>query len=502
MSVLIFWLMVQISVVLSFSPHTRRVFALTMSMQKRDLPSPIIIGGGPTGLSCAITLARRGYTDIKVFDRLEEPPAPESDIWASGDRSYNIGISGRGQKFLKHIEVMDRLNKYSCDVVGRLDWNPGTAVDDPREIIYTTKNYKTKCLQRDRLAGLLLQECREKYNSQITIYHDVECTDVSWTEEKKTELCHLSLHNMGNGNVEKISSSFVIGCDGATSALRTAMQQTSPKSKFDVKLYEDTNIRYYKTIPLHFPKDKASKKKWRTDLNYSARTASDINIDALPTKDGPYVGVVLYRPWDERVANIMTGTDAKNFFEDTLPMFAPMIRDEDYAHFAAKGDNKLPKFMFAGPYLHKGKSTVLLGDAIHTVKPYFGLGVNTAFEDVYALDESLDKYHDNVAKSIAHFSSKRGKEAKAMVQISRRLDGGFLTFVLPLIVDNILHKAAPHIFSPNTLTSLQNEKKTFTQVRVRKRIDRLLQSILTVSAISALYKLSRATFRVAKMLIH
>jgi hypothetical protein len=66
----------------------------------------------------------------------------------------------------------------------------------------------------------------------------------------------------------------------------------------------------YRTIPLHFPKgsnvDKLGK-KWRGDLNYSVRTKSDINIDALPTKEGPYYGVVLFRPWDERFSEMKTG---------------------------------------------------------------------------------------------------------------------------------------------------------------------------------------------------
>ena len=42
-------------------------------------------------------------------------------------------------------------------------------------------------------------------------------------------------------------------------------------------------------MPLHLPAD------WRGDLNYSARTASDINLDALPTKEGAMVAVVLFR---------------------------------------------------------------------------------------------------------------------------------------------------------------------------------------------------------------
>ena len=34
----------------------------------------------------------------------------------------------------------------------------------------------------------------------------------------------------------------------------------------------------------------------------------------------------------------------------------------------------------------------MLGDSIHTVKPYFGLGVNSALEDVCVLDACLDEY--------------------------------------------------------------------------------------------------------------
>ena len=61
------------------------------------------------------------------------------------------------------------------------------------------------------------------------------------------------------------------------------------------------------------------------------------------------------------------------------------------------------------------------------------------------------------------------------------MDGGFLTFVLPLIVDNLLHKKLPWLFSPNMLASLQNEKVTFTWVRWRKRLDRAMQLALGVT---------------------
>jgi hypothetical protein len=43
--------------------------------------------------------------------------------------------------------------------------------------------------------------------------------------------------------------------------------------------FEDTNARVYKIMPLQLPAS------WRKDLNYSARTQSGVNLDALPTKE-------------------------------------------------------------------------------------------------------------------------------------------------------------------------------------------------------------------------
>lgn len=128
----------------------------------------------------------------------------------------------------------------------------------------------------------------------------------------------------------------------------------------------------------------------------------------------------------------------------------------------------------------RGASACLLGDSIHTVKPYFGLGLNSALEDVVSLNKALDNHNDELGPSLKAYSDERANQAKALVTISYGLDGGFFTFVLPLIIDGIFHKKFPKIFNPNTITLLQNEKLTFTEVQRMKRVDRLLQ--LTVIA--------------------
>ena len=424
-----------------------------------------VLGGGPCGLAAALMLARRGER-VQVFERLDKPPSPSSKEWESGERSYNIGISGRGQNVLSSLGTMDLLNEYSSDVLGRKDWAPGAGVEDSNEMVYTTKSYVTKCIQRDRLVAVLLSEIESSYTDKIKVHYNTEVKGIRYNQKGEAEL------KVGySGRWQP--SPMVLGCDGGPSSLRNEIEAES--ASFQTCRYEDKNVRLYKTIPLHFPPNST---KWRGDLNYSARTSSDINIDALPTKNGPYIGVVLYRPWDTRLSNIKSAAEARAFFDDVLPMFSEVIRDDDLETFAKKDDCKLPRFMYAGPHLAHKKSA-LLGDSAHTVKPYFGLGVNSALEDVAALETALDKHGDDVEKALGEYSALRAKEAKAMVQISQRLDGPgiqtLLFFVLPLIVDNLLHKSLPWLISPNTLSSLQNEKKSFTEIRLRKRIDRVVQ---------------------------
>jgi hypothetical protein len=74
---------------------------------------------------------------------------------------------------------------------------------------------------------------------------------------------------------------------------------------------------------------------------------------------------------------------------------------------------------------------------------------------------------DDVPSALEKFSALRASDASAVVKMSERLDGGFFSFVLPLIVDSIFHKLMPKIFSPNTIKAIQDPNKTFTQVKLR-----------------------------------
>ena len=128
-------------------------------------------------------------------------------------------------------------------------------------------------------------------------------------------------------------------------------------------------------------------------------------------------------------------------------------------------------------------------------QPYFGLGVNSAFEDVAVLGEELDAQSD-LGTALSRYSTRRAAEARVLVQMSRSFDLGgirsFVSFIGPIIMDGIFG-SLPLIgraFAPNTLAMLQKPTISFVAIRWRKRVDRAVQLALLTAMGSLAAKLA------------
>jgi kynurenine 3-monooxygenase len=314
-----------------------------------------------------------------------------------------------------------------------------------------------------------------------------------------------------------ITANLLIGADGSARTIANFMELSDSsatvqnpllnvflkRKRFKVTRYVDDNQRVYKTIPIQLPSG------WRYDLNYSARTSGgNLNLDALPSnRFGSYCAVLLFKAGDPLAVADCDPADLRQKLDEYMPQFSNLIDDETLQIVAKKGPSYLPSFRYVGPRLHQGR-TVILGDCAHTVKPYFGLGANTALQDVSVLSDAFDESPpSNVMEALALFSKKRAGESKAIVQMSRELDRpgklGLLTFVFPLILDSIFHRLAPKLFAPSTLSMFSLEGYDFRKIRARKRLDRAMQVTLISTTLALVSRGAVLLFKIlVKALLH
>ena len=403
--------------------------------------SAVIVGAGPTGLVTAIMLARRGWKNIRVLEKRNKPEkANNTDVWGDPQRSYNIGLSARGQLALQRYDLLDVATEYAKRVKGRCDFDKdGKPVEK-----LVQKKFDTQVIPRDRLVAAFLEEVERNYSDAITVEHGLAVNSCTFSEsgDKATlEIfeCKADGDYCDTEAKEKIETSLVIGAEGNAgkrgSAVIRAMDESKMCKTKMVKLKERIeSTRVYKIIPIELPNG------YRTD----------------PKK-------------------------LREYLDSDFPMFSKMVSDENVEKIAKSKFSGLPNFQYAGGALHLGSCAGLIGDAIHTVKPYFGMGVNSAFEDVTVLEDCIENAKGDSKIFLPQYSKKRAADAKALVEISHGFDGGFLTFVLPLILDSIFNRIAPWLFMPNTIQMLQKDDWSFVQTSRRKRFDRTLQVAILAS---------------------
>jgi kynurenine 3-monooxygenase len=337
----------------------------------------------------------------------------------------------------------------------------------------------TKCIERDRLVACLAEEIRENYNDIIDLHYYARCIDVHWDGMgQEDERCSVVIQRtnapIGEDSMEIQVKKLFVAADGASSMIRNRIR--SLDSRYYLRQRLDYNRKRYRTIPFELPAN-----QYRRDVNY-AGAANNIYIDALPTKEGKHLAVLIYKPEEQKIRNIQSSEDAKSFFNKYYPSIAPYIKDDDYGRFAKKPDSIFPKFSYFGPYLHFGKYTVLMGDSAHTVKPFFGFGVNAALEDVRVLSQSLDMFPLDIPNALERYSKIRAPEAEALVKIAQGLDTNIIVLATTLILDSILHKVAPFLFENNILSALQDRSRSYSDLWQRKQRDRLLQLVLFLTS--------------------
>jgi kynurenine 3-monooxygenase len=137
---------------------------------------------------------------------------------------------------------------------------------------------------------------------------------------------------------------------------------------------------------------------------------------ALPNPDGSFTCTLFWEFEGPRsFATIKTDDEIRRFFEDEFPDAVPLMPSlvED---FKSNPTGSLVTIRCA-PWFFKDK-IALVGDAAHAVVPFYGQGMNAAFEDCVVLDECLAEFPHDLHRAFAEYFRRRKENADALADLA------------------------------------------------------------------------------------
>jgi kynurenine 3-monooxygenase len=355
-----------------------------------------VVGAGLSGSLLAIRLAQRGY-DVHVF---EKRPDPRANLLDAG-RSINLALSDRGLKALAMVGLEAEVDALLIPMEGRMVHPKGEPARFSR---YSGRSGEhINSISRPGLNALLLDKAETYPN--VTLYFDAPCTRID-IEEGVVEL-----KNQRNGVPFVFQASTIIGSDGAGSAVRRSMMAQSNELRFD---YSQNFLPHgYKELSI-LPKGNGG---WALESNaLHIWPRGGYMVIALPNLDGSFT-VTMFHPFEGKNGfdELTDPAKVEAFFAAEYPDLLglmPHLREE----FFANPTSSLGTIR-CYPWQANGK-VLLIGDAAHAIVPFYGQGMNAAFEDVRLLDDFLEKNNSDWTTTFEGFQQMRKKDADAIADLA------------------------------------------------------------------------------------
>src|SRR5437870_2459800 len=402
----------------------------------------ILIGSGLAGGLLAAYLGRRGY-EVDLYERRADPR--EGNM--VGGRSINLALSTRGIHALEQIGIADEVLKHAIPMRGRMIHPAGAGARTIFAPYDVDPNKHINSIGRGALNTTVI-EAAQRYPN-VRVYFNHKCTDVDLDSAtahlEKTDGAVEAAVSAANPKIMAAHGDAVIGVDGAFSAVRQSMQMQINRFKYD----ESYLAHGYKelTIP------RAPDGSWRMEKNaLHIWPRKSFMMIALPNPDGSFTCTLFWEFEGPRsFATTRTDDGVRRFFDEEFPDAVPLMPTllED---FRQNPTGSLVTIRCA-PWYYKDK-VALVGDAAHAVVPFYGQGMNAAFEDCVVLDECLEEFPENRERAFGEYFSRRKVNADALADLAI---GNFIemrdktaskTFRAKKKLDHFLEAALPEIYLP------------------------------------------------------
>lgn len=337
----------------------------------------VIIGAGMAGTMLAIRLARRGHR-VDVVERRGDPRGTNGPDAGS----ISVGLSERGRAALRDIGLLEKALAAAVPMRGRIVHHSGRVSYQPygaddTEVLHSVRRHDLNITLLDAAASV----------PRVRLWFGHRVTGLTGTEVRTP--------------ARTFSADLVVGADGAYSTVRA-------------HLHRRVRAEFHQT---------------HLDWGYQEFTIPAVDRpEALHVWPGRR-GLVVAHPNPDRS---LTGTVFLPFDGDTGfsglrdPARAGVFLAEEFGDLTDLVPDLVTQFLAhepgtlvsvrTAPWQHD--RVVLVGDAAHAVFPFYGQGMNAAFEDCAVLDACLAEYAPGAA--LAAFEARRRPHTDVLAELSAR----------------------------------------------------------------------------------
>lgn len=361
------------------------------NIQKTD-PSVAIVGAGPAGSLLALALAQRGY-QVDVYERRADPRLRAT----SAGRSINLGLSKRGMEALLSVGLLDRVLECAVVMRGRTIHALDGALRFQPYGIRTMEVLHS--IDRSELSRMLLDEAEAHSSVKFHFEHRLIHVDKEARE----------LEFETDGGSARVSAQWVIGADGAFSTMRRELQR-GERAEYHQEFLEWG----YKELALPAgPGGNANMEL--TSLHLWPRR--HCLIVSHPNRNGSHT-LTLFLPFEgeDSFATTRTSAEVEAFFAKYFPDLAQLL-PELVEQWMRHSPGSLITTRTA-PWRFKDWA-VLVGDACHAVYPFYGQGMNSAFEDCSLLMDQLDACEGDRGRAFHAYELARRPQTDVLCELSK-----------------------------------------------------------------------------------
>lgn len=350
-----------------------------------------LVGAGLAGSLMALYLAQAGY-GVTLYEK--RPDMRSHDL--GGGRSINLALSARGLYALEEVGLKDKVLEAAIPMHGRM------MHDTEGQLTYQAygkKHQYINSISRSYLNEILIQAAED--SGQVELLFEHSCTGYDFATQTAR------FKDLKTQSTQSLKTPWIMGCDGVGSPLRKALINRVRVN------YEQAFLDHgYKELTLPPGPDGAFQIE-KNALHIWPR--GELMLIALPNPDGSFT-CTLFMPFEgeESFEALQTPDVVRAFFERLFPDILPFLPELEQEFF----DNPTGYLstLYTGPW-HVEDHFMILGDAAHAIVPFFGQGMNAAFEDCTLLMQALKQYPSRL-EAFTQFYTQRKPDADAIAEMA------------------------------------------------------------------------------------